>query len=298
MSAASFFPTEGLPILVAHDLGPGGRRAADLGAAIATALKAPLRLVHAMDAAEDTDFGAIPGGIAPAVEILRARIEQRTARERAALTAEVARLQAAGLAKVESEHLEGRPWEAVVAAAKREGAQLIVVAAHSGEAALREPASRLGRLLGSTAERIVRHAGITVAVAADDPVPSALFAGAAWIVGLDLDESALPALATARKLAARSGGRIFAVHATKPEHGSDAALFAEVQRFVGPDGIEPIVTPGPVADAFVHVSAVEGAGAVILGVHEHRGLLARALGRDALGPTFRLTRVPVFCVPA
>lgn len=292
------FPSDTLPILVAHDLGPGGRRAANLGAAVARALSAPLRLVHAMDAAVDADFGAIPAGITPAVDVLRARIEQRIANERAALGAEVARLRSAGLAHVDFEHIEGRAWEAVVAVAAREQAQLVVVAAHAGEPSGHEPQSGVARLLGSTAERIVRHAGVTVAIAADEPVPAGFFAGAAWIVGVDLGPTSAPALDTAARLAARAGGRILGVHATSAEHTTDAALLAELRRHVGAAPIEPILTAGPAAEAFVRVAAAEGAGALVLGVNEHRGLLARALGRDALGPTFRLTRVPVFCVPA
>jgi nucleotide-binding universal stress UspA family protein len=298
MSAPSF-PTDGLPILVAHDLGPGGRRAANLGAAIARALAAPLRLVHAMDAARDADFGAIPAGIAPAVEVLRARIEQRLAEERAALGAEVERLRTAGLAQVDSEHVEGRAWEAIVAVAAREGAQLVVVAAHSGEPVAHERASGVARLLGSTAERVVRHAGVTVAVAADEPVPAGLFAGAPWVVGVDLGPTSSPPLETARRLAARWGGRVLAVHATSPERAGEAALIAEVQRWAShASAVSAIVTAGPAADAFARVTAAERAGALVLGVNEHRGLLARALGRDALGPTFRLTRVPVLCVPS
>lgn len=298
MTAPSF-PTDGLPILVAHDLGPGGRRAANLGAAIARWLAVPLRLVHAMDAAEDADFSAIPAAIAPAVEVLRARIEQRIARERAALSAEVERLHAAGLTQVDWEHVEGRAWEAVVAVAAREGAQLIVVAAHAGEPAPHTRATGVARLLGSTAERIVRHAGRTVVVAADEPVPATLLNGAAWVVGIDLQATSAGALETARRLAARTGGRVFAMHATSAEHAQDPALLAEVRRQLGADStIEPLVTAGPVADAFVRLAEADGAGALVLGVNEHHGLLARALGRDALGATFRLTRVPVFCVPS
>jgi len=296
MSAPSF-PSAGLPILVAHDLGPGGRRAADVGAIVAQILGAPLRLVHAMDAAVDADFGAIPAGIAPAADVLRSRIEARVAHERAALQAEVARLRSGGLAQVDAEHVDGRPWEAIVAVGAREGAQLVVVAAHAGEATPHVPARGIGKLLGSTAERIVRHAGMVVAVAADEPVPAAFFAGAAWIVGVELDATSRPPLETAQRLAARVGGRVLAVHATRSERVADAALREELTRFVGTE-IASQLEAGPAAEAFVRAAAANDAGAVVLGVHEHNGLLARALGRDALGPTFRLTRVPVFCVPA
>ena len=293
MSAPSF-PSSGLPILVAHDLGPGGRRAADLGAVVAQVLGAPLRLVHAMDAAVDADFGAIPVGIAPAADVLRARIEARVAHERVALQAEVARLRSGGLVQVDAEHVEGRPWEAIVVVGAREGAQLVVVA---GEAAPHVPARGLGKLLGSTAERIVRHAGMVVAVAADEPVPAAFFAGAAFVVGVELDATSRPPLEAAQRLAARVGGRVLAVHATRGGDVADAALRTELTRFVGA-GIASQIEAGPAAEAFARVATANDAGAVVLGVHEHNGLLPRALGRDALGPTFRLSRVPVFCVPA
>ena len=54
MSETSF-PTDARPVLVAHDLGAGGRRAADLGAVFARALGVRLHLVHAMDAAADAE---------------------------------------------------------------------------------------------------------------------------------------------------------------------------------------------------------------------------------------------------
>ncbi len=311
MSETSF-PTDARPVLVAHDLGAGGRRAADLGAVFARALGVRLHLVHAMDAAADADFAAVPAGLSPSVDVLRARIAARVEHERAALTAEAARLGAAGIAEVTTEHLEGRPWEAVVDTVARAGAQLVVVAAHAGAPAPHTAAGALGRLLGSTAERVVRHAGVPVAVAADEPPPAGLCAGAAWLVGtaldtsagsapgasarVDLDDTSRPPLATALRLAARFGGRVVAVHAARPgepDHTADLA------RLAGDGGAVAAHTlTGPVAEVFVRAAESEGCGALVLGAHEHRGLLAKALGRDALGPTFRLSRVPVLCVPA
>jgi nucleotide-binding universal stress UspA family protein len=290
------FPDGTQPVLVAHDLGPGGRRAADLGAVFARALGAPLRLVHAMDTAADADLGAVPAGLSPAVEILRARIAARVAAERAALDAEVARLRALGDVDVASEHIEGRPSEALVEAAHRQRAQLVVVAAHSGDVAPHTEARGLARLLGSTAERIVRHAGMPVVVAPDEPAAAGLCAGAPWLVGVDLGETSRPPLELARRLSARFGGRVVALHASKPGE-PDRAL--ELAHFVGTGGdVATLGLEGESAETFARAAATEGCAALLLGVHEHRGLLAKALGRDTLGPTFRSARIPVICVPA
>jgi nucleotide-binding universal stress UspA family protein len=289
------FPQGTQPVVVAHDLGPGGRRAADLGAVFARALGAPLLLIHAMDTAADADLGAVPAGLTPAVEILRARIAARVAAERAALDAEVARLRSAGCANVVSEHVEGRPAEALVDAARHARAQLLAVAAHSGEPTASAPAHGVARLLGSTAERVVRHAGMSVVVAPDAPAPAGLCAGAPWLVGIDLGETSRPPLEAAQRLSARFGGRIVAVHAAKPGD-PDRAL--ELAHFVGAGGDAATLTlEGEAAEVFARAAASEGCAAVLLGVHEHRGLLAKALGRDALGPTFRTTQLPVICVP-
>jgi nucleotide-binding universal stress UspA family protein len=289
------FPGDTQPVLVAHDLGPGGRRAADLGALFARALGAPLRLVHAMDTAADADFGAVPAGLSPAVEVLKARIAARIAAERTALDAEVVRLRATGLTDVASKHVEGRPSEALVETAQQAHAQLVVVAAHSGEVAPHTEAHGLARLLGSTAERVVRHAGVPVVVAPDEPAAAGLCSGAPWLVGVDLGDTSRPPLEVARRLSTRWGGRIVAVHAAKAGE-PDRAL--ELAHFVGAGGdVATLTLDGDVAEVLGRAAATEGCAAVVLGVHEHRGLLAKALGRDALGPTFRASRVPVICVP-
>jgi len=289
------FPQGTQPVVVAHDLGPGGRRAADLGGVFARALGAPLRLVHAMDTAADADLGAVPAGLTPAVEVLKARIAARVATGREALDAEVARLHAAGCADVAGEHVEGRPAEALVDAARRAHAQLLAIAAHSGEPTPSAPAHGVSRLLGSTAERVVRHAGVPVVVAPDAPASAGLCAGAPWLVGIDLGDTSRPPLEAAQRLSARFGGRIVAVHAAKPGE-PDRAL--ELAHFVGAGGDAATLTlEGDVADVFARAAASEGCAALLLGVHEHRGLLAKALGRDALGPTFRTTQLPVICVP-
>jgi nucleotide-binding universal stress UspA family protein len=171
-----------------------------------------------------------------------------------------------------------------------------VVAAHSGDVAPHTEARGLARLLGSTAERIVRHAGMPVVVAPDEPAAAGLCAGAPWLVGVDLGETSRPPLELARRLSARFGGRVVALHASKPGE-PDRAL--ELAHFVGTGGdVATLGLEGESAETFARAAATEGCAALLLGVHEHRGLLAKALGRDTLGPTFRSARIPVICVPA
>jgi universal stress protein A len=96
-------------------------------------------------------FGVV--GLAPGISELE---EQHDIAARLKLQEQVDQAQALGL-KVRSRVVVGKPWQKVVEAAGEEGADLIVIGTHGRTGFAREA-------IGSTAERVVRHAHCPVLV--------------------------------------------------------------------------------------------------------------------------------------
>ena len=140
-------------LLVALDFTEVGSAALDAAIALGKDLRAELVLVHAFQRAfMAPDVATAP--IAANVPDLEGREEEGDAIDLS--TEWAARARAAGL-RVETETVQGDVPTAVVAAARRHGATLIVVGTHG-----RTGVQRL--VLGSTAELIVRHADRPVLV--------------------------------------------------------------------------------------------------------------------------------------
>lgn len=95
--------------------------------------------------------------------------------------------------------LAGAPHAAIIREAERLGARLVVVGARSRRG--------LGdALIGSVAQRTVRHAGGPVLVARPRPLSGHV------VVATDFSDPALPALVAAGEEVRRIGGRLTAVH--------------------------------------------------------------------------------------
>lgn len=139
-------------LLVALDFSDVGRAALDAAIALAKDLRARLVLVHAFQRA----FMAPELAPGPAVRVAdqEGRLEEAEAIDLSTEWAGHAR--AAGLT-VATETVEGDPATAIVEAARRHEATLIVVGTHG-----RTGVKRL--VLGSTAESVVRHADRPVLV--------------------------------------------------------------------------------------------------------------------------------------
>jgi nucleotide-binding universal stress UspA family protein len=139
-------------ILVAMDLSPLSDRAFDRAVQLAEAHKAKLTLVHVIDdqilryAEEDSSLEAV----------LVRGAEERLKRHWAALPETVA-------GRFHRIIRTGSPWETVVAVARDEGCDLIVLGLHRTNP-LRD------MFIGTTAERIIRSSTVPVLVVKDKPV--------------------------------------------------------------------------------------------------------------------------------
>lgn len=298
-------------ILCATDLGPSGKQALALAAAFADATGAPLHVTHVCDAPTG-EWPKTDPAIAAAVEVLHRRLRERLEHATEALAAEVAGLGDV-IGAMETSIDEGRPWETAVALAKKEHAGLLVVGAHR----LPDEASLTGkikdRLLGSTADRIARHAPCPVLISCG-LVPTDV-KGRRWMVGVDFSDEAAVALREAYWLAHRTGGELVLVHIVpQPFHDSDlpdewqdvidslTKLAEERMRSLAEEvGVDVPYTVRAVAGRATHelsLSAAEvGADFVVVGTRGHAGVVRAVLG-SATEMLLRRSPVPVLITRA
>ena len=145
-------------ILCATDLAASGDAALHLATLMAKATKKKLVLLHAMEIEGRVDLDSLDPSVVPAAKAFEVRVASRMASHSAALDAAAATALSEGV-PVEVSVEEGRPWETILDAAARYDAGLVVLGDHVSEGGLGD---RIGeRLLGSTAERVVRlHSGM------------------------------------------------------------------------------------------------------------------------------------------
>jgi nucleotide-binding universal stress UspA family protein len=183
-------------ILCAIDFSPAARSALDLAARLAQEGGATLEVVHVVE--RHRLLEAI--GDQPDAGHLVTELGDRAEHQLEGWRAETA----ARLAAVEAIVLGGRAWEEIAGEAGRWGADLVVVGRS-------EPGRQL---LGSVAERIVRHAPCSVLV-----VPATVDAArrpAALLCAIDFSSSSRAAADAAVELAAASGGRTTLLHVLVP----------------------------------------------------------------------------------
>lgn len=200
-------------LLVAADLTEASDAAVRFAAAVAKALGITLELVHVVDT---TGTDPLPDSTDPAVQVylqqLQRRLEERLDAQAAGLEAERARVATLGVSSA-TRLMNGRVWEAVLSRAQEVNARFVVVGPHGkgpGERVL----GALGEwLLGSTADRVVRHARCPVWVV---PAPATGSAAPAPLqrvmVAVDFSPVSNQALAIATELARGAGGELHLVH--------------------------------------------------------------------------------------
>jgi nucleotide-binding universal stress UspA family protein len=301
-------------ILVATDLGPASRAAVDLAIELACALDARLHLLHVVDLTGEAPLPEhTDPAIAPYLERLRARLRQRTDDKAVALEAERARCTLRGIS-CEATLRDGRVWEGVLSAATN--ADFVVVGPHA-QGHVEVALGALGeRLLGSTADRVVRHANrpVWVVPARDDErAPSPL---QALLVGVDFSPASERALALAAGLVARAGAMLHVGHVLPPPvvdldaYGDDIEkLRAAVVRNAHTK-LEALAARFPGVETHVHVcdgaedvqvqlSALArrvDASALVVGAHRRSALGHLVLGSTTERCLRRCTR-PVLVVP-
>jgi nucleotide-binding universal stress UspA family protein len=186
----------------------------------------------------------------------------------------------------------GSPAVAVLEAAERLGAALLVVGAH--------PEKGLRRVLGSSAELIVRRASCSVLVARVHATTNHI------LVATDLSQASLPALDAACARARETGARLTVVHSldVMPDPLVAAAIplgaswVTTPREIVDATGVTVMqmldallharntrgsirITEGHAATAVLRVASSVDADLVVVGTHGHAGLRRLVLGSVA-----------------
>jgi nucleotide-binding universal stress UspA family protein len=190
-------------IVVGTDLGESGHRALQLAIPTAQSTGATVWLVHASEVGLEHAWPDLPIGARSAAQALRERLKGRFENSLQELERERKRCQDLGLS-CQTSCEEGRPWETILRTAVSVNADLIVVGDPVGAIGLPE------RLLGSTAERVVRQAPCSVLVACGRLRED--YAGARIAVGVDFSAHGLEAVRWARDVAGAIDGQVALLH--------------------------------------------------------------------------------------
>ena len=288
------------PILLATDFSPGAARATALAADAAKALSAPLVVVHAIDLRASLP-PEVPSSIAPAADAFSARLKARDALASEALAREAERARALG-AEADARLIDGHPWEAAIAEAARAGAELIVVGPHGEGGAVRASLPQAVEwILGSTADRVVRHAACPVLVAPHEGATASI-AGSTWLVAIDFEHASRTALARAVGLARRAGSRIVAAHVARDAAQADQAgpkLRAMAKELApGEDvALETRVVVGDPVEQLTQLARETSAALIVCGTHGGSRLVQAVLGSVA-DKLLRRATVPVLTMRA
>jgi nucleotide-binding universal stress UspA family protein len=198
----------------------------------------------------------------------------------------------------------GDPSTAILDIAAKEDPELIVMGTH-GLGGVRK------WIVGSTTERVLRHAPSPVFAVPPDAAPAD---PARLLAGTDFSEPAAEAVRWAGEFARERGIPLILMHVVEPIavpsqwrtylDEADEARVAEARLRLHklstavPERVEcePIVTLGRPADALAAAAAERGAGLIVVGLSGGHGPLAPRPGSIAYR-TLCLARVPVVVVP-
>ncbi len=275
-------------VLVATDLSLGSDAAVRRAAAIGRERGAELAVCH-----------VVPNALRASVLFPQLNLPEPTSAEAltspaaAAVAEQVSRVTGLEPSSYEILVAEGPPDARVVAAAEDWGADLVVVGA-SGRSA----PERL--LLGSVAERVVRHASVPVLVVRPG-------GGRGVLAATDLSDPSLPALSAGAAEAGEAGGRLLALHALELSPGlfvETTAAFgggplppptelvermralaldslASAVGLAGAPDAEVVVVDGPAAAAVLAMATARDVDLVVIGTTGKTGLARLLLGSVA-----------------
>jgi nucleotide-binding universal stress UspA family protein len=295
-------------VLVATDLERSGNDALELATAWAKRIDGRVHVIHVVG--EDPLPSDADPSVAPAIEALAERLHARWESARHALDEQAVHV--AGQVETRTSLAVGRPWEAIVDVAKEESPALVVIGPHvQSSGAL---ARVRDRLLGSTARRVVRHAGCPVLVASGDvdPLEKALgLPEMTILVAIDLAEGGRAALAAARALGGPSSKYVLVHVLQDPFAPADAPLdwarvreewertvLARLRDDAVALGAEVTVEvrPGSPAHALADAAKEVGAQLVVAGAHAG-GPLSRVLLGSTAERLVQSSPVPVLVIP-
>jgi nucleotide-binding universal stress UspA family protein len=286
-------PNEPTPIVCGTDFSENARRAANVAAALAARLNAPLLLVHACGLPLE---GATQETYDAQTTFARKRLEE-----------EAQRLRALG-AMVEETGADGAPDEVLTQVAQQHAARLLVVSSHGRRAPTRW-------LLGSIAERTAESAPVPTLVVRDAAPIEAWARGERALkvfVGTDFTASSDAALRWVAELRQFGPCEVVACYADWPSENAtmlgrnlppgqrvlERDLREKVTHMLGEDHVQVrVVGNAGSADMPLVDLAVEAqADLVVVGTHQWRGL--SRLWHDSVSRgILRHAPMSVACVP-
>jgi nucleotide-binding universal stress UspA family protein len=291
-------------IVVGVDLGESGHRAMQLAVPTAQATRATLWLVHASEVGLEHTWRDLPLGARSAAQALRERLKGRFENSLQELESERQRCEDLGLS-CQSSCEEGHPWETILRTAVSVNADLIAVGDPVGAIGLPE------RLLGSTADRVVRQAPCSVLVSCgrlrDD------YTGARIAVGVDFSAHGIEAVRWARDVADGIDGEVALLYVVPhpitesimPKEwpsvleGLASAGRSRLDQLIVSEGLKPNTTvhvlDGPIGKMLCNATADINADLLFVGCRGQGRLRGMMLG-SASQYCLRYSPVPVLTV--
>lgn len=286
-------------ILVPTDFSPTARQAFDLGLILARGLGAEIHLLHVLVFHEDDPHN--PAHHFPAPASIRRRLGELGESEMAEL------LGSSAGSEVEVERVQRRGFDAASAILEYAGesaADLIVIGTH-GRRGLTH------FLLGSIAEKVVRHAACPVLTVRGTEPPAQERAVGRLLVPVDFSEHSRSALAAAHELAGRYGAGVEVLHVVEdlsyPSYygfganlGQEllkrarAALDKLVTDVLGPGAeVERHIVQGRrAAPEIVRFAEQDGVDLIVISTHGHSGVVQLFYG-STVERVIQLSSVPV-----
>jgi nucleotide-binding universal stress UspA family protein len=305
----------GASILCATDLTSAGPRTVDLAIAAAKAFGVRVDLVHVLDDA-DSWWPESPE-LQEAAEAAKQDVTRYEAALEARLQQEQQRCIAASVA-CDAFVVRGRPWRLIPELAEERGSFLITIGAYGSSGPRSVDSQGVSeRVIGSTAERVLRASKRPIFVATgEEPIPDAL-KGTKWLVGTDFSESSLAALSWAKRAAARVGGELHIANIVIPAGGEDKPdeertwsqilrdqskieagnkLAEYVHEHAPSAQIHQVVSPDYPAYALCRAAREMDADVMVVGTHR-QGILGRLLIGSTAARCLRIAPMPVLMVP-
>ncbi|MCZ6807527.1 MAG: universal stress protein [Deltaproteobacteria bacterium] len=305
----------GASILCATDLTEHSHRVVDLGVAAAKAFGARLDLVHVVDDA-DSWWPESPE-LEEVTELAREHTTRYEAGLEAQLQEEQKRCVAAGV-ECEAFVVRGRPWRLIPEVAQERSSFLIVIGPYgSGGKRAVDRSGVTERVLGSTAERVIRAADRPVFVSTgEEAIPDGL-AGTRWLVGTDFSESSLAAVSWAKRAVARVGGELHVANVVIPAGGEEKPDEERTWRQVLRDQSKleagkklddyitqhapeaqphQVVSPEYPSHALCDAAVMVEADVLVVGT-QHHSVLGRLLLGSTASRCLRIAPMPVLMVP-
>jgi len=256
--------------------------------------------IHAMDLGEQPTAELLESS--PAARAMVEKVEDRVAHTRTELD-RICDARATFGVPFEVRAERGRPYEALAKAVEvaRDAGREVAIVVGSG----RMQGTLVERILGSTADQLLRHVDCPVIVVphreGDRTHGGARTVsphGGTWLVAIDGSEPCERPLSLAPAWSARPGAKLSLVHASS-DRESRKLMRQWIAAHPAPSiqelaGEVAVVEDAPFAAITGQASAI-GASLIVIGTHGRKGLARAFLGSVAVS-VMRHAHVPVLCV--